>query len=172
MLSNAFRFGPTLPDGVCSRPNRICDTVFIFHRCARNIRRVSRWTTCRKNTDRSSRTAVGLADRLRAPQALRHTAPSSGIGQLPFVAGNRPGSSIVLLPGSALCHRRTQLFRCRIPQRCRRLGIAFGTFQKLCISQTHYDNRQPFRCRRRIRGIYGFPILPFDEAGRMAAYRP
>lgn len=39
---------------------------------------------------------------------------------------------------------------------------------KGCVSpQTHYDNRQPFRWRRRIRGIYGFPLLPFDETARL-----
>ena len=44
-LSNIFPFGPTSPNKVCTRPKTIRDTVFIFHRCARNICRVSRWTT-------------------------------------------------------------------------------------------------------------------------------
>ena len=114
---------------------------------------------------------LGSGERTQMAVRVPSSVPPSGISQLPFLAGDRSGNRTGLLSGSALRRRRTQLFRCRIPQRCRRLGAAFGTVQRVRFTQTHYHNRQPFRCRRHIRGIYGFSVLPFDKAGRMAAYR-
>lgn len=74
--------------------------------------------------------------RILSDMPLRHP----GIGRLSVITRNRFGNRIDPLPGGALCRWRTFVFRCRIPQRCRRLGAAFGTIQRLCVAQTDYDD--------------------------------
>lgn len=117
----------------------------------------------------ASTSALPTAPALRilSDMPLRHP----GTGRLSVITRNRPGNRIGPLPGGALCRWRTHVFRCRIPQRCRRLGTAFGAVQGLCVAQTGYDDQQRFRYCRRIRGFYGFSLLPFDGAERSTTHR-
>lgn len=125
----------------------------------------------REGTDRCTPIFVAFIDRSRAPYPLRHTASSFGIARLFTAARYRSGGCLHLLSGDTLYDQWQKIFRHRISERCRRMGVALGMLQRKCIAQTDYDDRQPHRYGNRLRGVHGFSLLPFDEAPRPTTHR-
>ena len=114
---------------------------------------------------------VAFIDRSRAPYPLRHTASSFGIARLFTTARYRSGGCLHLLSGNTLYDQWQKIFRHRISERCRRMGVALGMLQRKCIAQTDYDDRQLHRYGNRLRGVHGFSLLSFDEAPRPTTHR-
>ena len=125
----------------------------------------------REGTDRCTPIFVAFIDRSRAPYPLRHTASSFGIARLFTTARYRSGGCLHLLSGNTLYDQWQKIFRHRISERCRRMGVALGMLQRKCIAQTDYDDRQLHRYGNRLRGVHGFSLLSFDEAPRPTTHR-
>ena len=125
----------------------------------------------REGTDRCTPIFVAFIDRSRAPYPLRHTASSFGIARLFTAARYRSGGCLHLLSGDTLYDQWQKIFRHRISERCRRMGVALGMLQRKCIAQTDYDDRQLHRYGNRLRGVHGFSLLSFDEAPRPTTHR-
>jgi MFS family permease len=99
------------------------------------------------------------------------TASSFGIARLFTAARYRSGGCLHLLSGDTLYDQWQKIFRHRISERCRRMGVALGMLQRKCIAQTDYDDRQLHRYGNRLRGVHGFSLLSFDEAPRPTTHR-
>ena len=114
---------------------------------------------------------------IAAPRSLSplSTVPAlrilSGIARLFTAARYRSGGCLHLLSGDTLYDQWQKIFRHRISERCRRMGVALGMLQRKCIAQTDYDDRQLHRYGNRLRGVHGFSLLSFDEAPRPTTHR-
>lgn len=147
----------------------IIDLVMRLERC--DFAHAVRLLRNREGTDRCTPIFVAFIDRSHAPYPLRHTASSFGIARLFTAAQYRSGGCLHLLSGNTLYDQWQKIFRHRISERCRRMGVTLGMLQRKCIAQTDYDDRQPHRYGNRLRGVHGFSLLPFDEAPRPTTHR-
>ena len=114
---------------------------------------------------------IDLVMRLKRCDFAHATASSFGIARLFTTARYRSGGCLHLLSGNTLYDQWQKIFRHRISERCRRMGVALGMLQRKCIAQTDYDDRQLHRYGNRLRGVHGFSLLSFDEAPRPTTHR-